>query len=155
MKWYRKVSQNTDNADVLMAALDYFESEYEIAKSELNVKGKRIEEVARMIPGMVEYRFGQLQEIEAILSLFELNAEKAVSDAKKRYLENYQRNLSDRTAEKYAETDDDVIARKLIIIEVARVRNLFLSITKGLEYLHFQLSNVTRLRQAGIEDATF
>lgn len=155
MKWYRKVSQNPDNADILMAALDYFESEYEVAKSELNVKGMRIEEVARRIPGMVEYRFGQLQEIEAILSLFELNADKAVSEAKKRYLENYQRSLSDRTAEKYAETDDDVIARKLIIIEVARVRNLFLSITKGLEYLHFQLSNVTRLRQAGIEDATF
>lgn len=155
MKWYRRVAQDPNDFGPLAEALEHFENEYLAARQELEVKGRRIEEVARRLPGIVEYRFGQLQEIEAILSLFELRVDKAVAEAKKRYLENYQRNLSERTAEKYAEVDQDVIDLRMLVIEIARVRNLFLSLTKGMEYLHFQLSNVVRLRQAGIEDATF
>lgn len=155
MKWYRRVAQDPNDLEPLAEALEHFENEYLEARKELEVKGRRIEEVARRLPGIVEYRFGQLQEIEAILSLFELRVDKAVAESKKRYLENYQRNLSERTAEKYAEVDQEVIDLKMLVIEIARVRNLFLSLTKGMEYLHFQLSNVVRLRQAGIEDASF
>lgn len=155
MKWYRRVSKDPDDLVPLVEALDYFEKEYEEARLDLEVKGKRIEEVSRKLPGMVEYRFGQLQEIEAILALFELRVSRATADSKKRYLENYQRNLSERTAEKYAEVDDEVFDLKLLIIEISRVRNLFLSLTKGMEYLHFQLTNLIKLRQAGIEDSVF
>lgn len=152
MKWYRLVTENNDK---LPDALEYFENQYEIAKGEIDVKGKRIEEVSRRLPGMVEYRFAQLQEIEAILAYFQLKVEKATMEAKKDLLENYPRALSDRTAEKYAEVDPDVYDLKLIMIEVSRIRNLFLSITKGVDHLHWQISNIVKLRQAGIEDSVF
>lgn len=155
MDWYRRVSKDPDDLVPLADALAHFEAEYQDARRELDVKGKRIEEVSRRLPGIVEYRFAQLQEIEAILALFELRVDKATAEAKKRYLEHYNRTLSDRTAEKYAEVDQDVFDLKMLIIEISRVRNLFLSITKGMEYLHWQLNNLIKLRQAGIEDSVF
>ena len=39
--------------------------------------------------------------------------------------------------------------------EVALLRNKFLGLTKGYEYLHFQIGNIIHLRKAGIEDANF
>lgn len=153
--WFRKISKTPEgDLEALADALVYFESEYEKGKKDLNTDGRRIEDLSKRLAGYVEHRFGQLQEIESILRFFEIRAEKAAIDAKRRYLESYQRQLSDRTAEKFGEADDEVIALRLLLVEISRVRNLFVSLSKGLETLHFQLSNIVKLRVAQIEDAT-
>ena len=40
-----------------------------------------------------------------------------------------------------------------LINQVAYTRNQFLGITKGFEIKHFQLTNIIKLRVAGMEDA--
>jgi hypothetical protein len=50
-----------------------------------------------------------------------------------KYLEAYNRALTSRDAEKYAEGEDEVIDMEVLINEVALLRNRWLGILKGLD----------------------
>ena len=67
-------------------------------------------------------------------------------------MENYNRALTSRDAEKYVDGEDEVIDFETIINEVALVRNKWLGLLKGIESKNFMLGHVTRLRTAGMED---
>ena len=72
----------------------------------------------------------------------------------KKYLENYNRALSSRDAEKYVDGETDVINMEKIINDFAFMRNQWLGITKGLDQKQWQITNIVKLRVAGMEDAT-
>ena len=72
----------------------------------------------------------------------------------KKYLENYQRALSSRDVDKYVEGEADVVDFEKIVNEFALLRNRWLGITKGLDQKQWQLTNIVKLRVAGMEDAT-
>jgi len=63
MGWYSDVARDISN---IPDAAAYFEAELLEAKKECRVTGN-IEKAAAAMPGVVEERFAQLQEIEAIL----------------------------------------------------------------------------------------
>jgi len=148
-KWYRKV---TDNIDHVVDAFDYFESEYEIARNEIPFDG-RIESLAQRISGVVQHRTAQLYEIEAIMQYLDLQRTKIMTERIKHYTEHYPRSLSEHAARRYAEGDKEVIAMSELRLHMCVVRDKFVSLTKGWEYMHFQLTNVTKLRVAGLEDS--
>jgi hypothetical protein len=75
------------------------------------------------------------------------------SDHYRRYLERYNRELSDRSIEKYIDGESDIVDMNNLINEVALVRNKYLGIMKGLDAKGFSLGNITRLRIAGMNDA--
>ena len=60
--------------------------------------------------------------------------------------------MSDRTAEKYVEGEDEVIDMETIINEVALLRNKWLGVMKGLEAKQWQMGHIVKLRTAGMED---
>ena len=64
MGWYSDVSRDISK---IPSAIQYFETELVEAKREVRLKGN-VERAAAEMPGIVEQRFNQLQEIEAILS---------------------------------------------------------------------------------------
>ena len=72
----------------------------------------------------------------------------------KKYLENYQRALSSRDVEKYVDGESDVVDYEKIINEFALLRNKWLGITKGLDQKQWQMTNIVKLRVAGMEDAS-
>lgn len=150
--WYRKISTNPDDLSPLVDALAFFEKELSEAKEEVKLKGN-IENANKQLPGIVEHRFAQLQEIEAILEFLNIQLNKTKTAKFKKYLEHYNKTLSSRDADRYAEGDDDVIKLMLVINEVALVRNSYLAIMKGIEQKSFAVSNITKLRVAGMEDA--
>jgi len=106
------------------------------------------------MPGIVEQRFNQLQEIEAILQYMNIELRRLRSKHFKKYLENYQRALSSRDVEKYVDGESDVVDYEKIINEFALLRNKWLGITKGLDQKQWQITNIVKLRVAGMEDAT-
>ena len=106
------------------------------------------------MPGVVEHRFNQLQEIEAILEYLNIELRRLRSQHFRKYLENYQRALTSRDVEKYVDGESDVVDFEKIINEFALLRNKWLGITKALDVKQWQLSNVIKLRTAGMEDAT-
>ncbi len=150
-KWYSRVTEDPNDLSPLIDAIDYFESELEIAKTETKLKGS-IEKASARLPGITTERFGQLQEVEAILKYLQIRMDKVKSEAFRKYLENYNRSLSSRDAEKFADGDKEVVELALLINRVALVRNMYLAIMKGLDSKNWQISNLTKLKAAGFED---
>ncbi len=66
---------------------------------------------------------------------------------------NYNRALSSRDAEKYVDGDSDVVDMAKTINDFALIRNQWLGITKGLDQKQWQITNIVKLRVAGMEDA--
>ena len=56
--------------------------------------------------------------------------------------------------EKYVDGEADVVDFDKIVNEFALLRNRWLGITKGLDQKQWQLTNIVKLRVAGMEDAT-
>ena len=150
MAWYNKVSRDISQ---IPNAIKYFEDELATARQEVKIKGN-IEKALAEMPGIVEYRFNQLQEIEAILEYLNIELKKLRSSFFKKYLENYQRALSSRDVEKYVDGEDDVVDYEKIINEFALLRNKWLGVLKAIDNKGFSLNNVVKLRTAGMEDAT-
>lgn len=150
-KWYSKVTADPNDFSPLIDAIMYFESELEIARHETHLKGS-IEKASSRLPGITTQRYGQLQEVEAILKYLQIRMDKVKGIAFKKYLEHYNKALSSRDAEKYADADDSVIEIALLINQIALVRNQYLAIMKGLDSKNWQISNLTRLKAAGFED---
>ena len=150
MGWYSEVSRNISK---IPDAVAFFESEMIEAKTEVKLKGN-VERAAAEMPGIVEHRFNQLQEIEAILNYLNIELRRLRSSYFKKYLENYQRALSSRDVEKYVDGEADVVDYEKIINEFALLRNKWLGVLKALDQKQWQITNVVKLRVAGMEDAS-
>jgi hypothetical protein len=150
MGWYSEVSRDISK---IPDAIAYFENELIAARSEVKLKGN-VERAAAEMPGIVEHRFNQLQEIEAILEYLNIELRRLRSSFFKKYLENYQRALSSRDVEKYVDGEADVVDYEKIINEFALMRNKWLGVLKALDQKQWQITNVVKLRVAGMEDAT-
>jgi hypothetical protein len=148
MSWYSKVSKDIAH---LPDCIDYYYQQLDEAKREVKVYGN-IEKASAALPGIVAHRFNQLQEIEAILEYLNIELRRLRSKTFKKYLENYQRALSSRDVEKYVDGEADVVDMEKIINEFAMLRNHWLGIIKGLDIKQWQMSNIIKLRTAGMED---
>lgn len=150
--WYNKVAQDLKN---LPDCIEYFDAELEAARAyDLNIKGRPLEKIAAEIPGTVEQRYHQLQEIEAILEYLNIELRKVKSIEFRKYLEHHNRALSSRDAERYTDGNDNVVNMAILINEFALLRNQWIGLHKGLEAKQFQVNNVIKLRCAGLDDAT-
>jgi hypothetical protein len=150
MSWYSKVSKDIVH---LPDCIEYFYKELDLAKAEAKIYGN-IEKASASLPGIVEHRFNQLQEIEAILEYLNIELRRIRSKAFKKYLENYQRALSSRDVEKYVDGEADVVDMEKIINEFAMLRNQWLGIIKSLDIKGYQINNIIKLRVAGMDDVT-
>ena len=150
MGWYSEISRDVSK---IPDAVKYFENELIQARVEVKLKGN-VERAAAEMPGIVEHRFNQLQEIEAILNYLNIELRRLRSSYYKKYLENYQRALSSRDVEKYVDGEADVVDYEKIINEFALLRNTWLGVLKALDQKQWQITNVVKLRVAGMEDAT-
>ena len=150
MGWYSNVSRDINQ---IPAAIQYFETELVDAKLEVKLKGN-VERAASEMPGIVEHRFNQLQELEAILNYLNIELRRLRSSFFKQYLESYQRALSSRDVEKYVDGEADVVDYEKIINEFELMRNKWLGVLKALDQKQWQITNVVKLRVAGMEDAS-
>ena len=150
MNWYDRVSKDISN---IPDAAAYYETELLQAKKDARIVGN-IEKASAAMPGIVETRFNQLQEIEAILEYLNIELRRLRSQHFRKYLENYQRALSSRDCEKFVDGEADVVDFEKIINDFALLRNKWLGIIKALDQKQWHLSNIIKLRVAGMEDAT-
>ena len=150
MAWYSRVSRDITQ---IPAAIQHFETELVTARAECKLTGN-VEKQSAQMPGIVEHRFNQLQEIEAILEYLNIELRKLRSSFFRKYLENYQRALSSRDVEKYVDGEQDVVDYEKIINEFALMRNKWLGVLKALDQKQWQITNIVKLRVAGMEDAT-
>jgi hypothetical protein len=146
--WYRKV---TTNMAEIVSAISHFEREIDSARYECGMKGN-LEKQSRDMPGIVEHRFNQLQEVEAILEFLNTEMRKTRSKIFRKFLESYNRALSSRDAEKFVDGEEEVVNLQYLINDFSLVRNRFIGVIKALEAKQFQINNIVKLRAAGLED---
>ena len=149
-QWYRKV---TADMSEIVSAISHFEREIDQARLECGMKGN-LERQSRDMPGIVEHRFNQLQEVEAILEYLNTEMRKIRSKTFRKYLESYNKALSSRDAEKFVDGEEDVVALQYLINDFSLVRNRCMGVIKALEAKQFQINNIVKLRAAGLEDVT-
>ena len=124
---------------------------YEEARSELKLSGK-LEKYVSQISANFEYRYAQLQEIEAILEYFNIKLKSIKSKKYQQLINTSARALTQSDLRQYIDGDEQVVAVQTIINEIALVRNKFISLSKGFETINYQLSNLTKLYVAGLDD---
>ena len=146
--WYSRI---TSSLDAIPDFIAHYEQELQAAKQDCRIGGL-VERNIKELPGVTEHRFNQLQEIEAVLNYLNIQLRKIRRTYFKKYLENYNRALTPRDAEKYVDGEDEVIDFETIINEVALLRNRWLGIMKGLDTKQWQMGHIVRLRTAGMED---
>ena len=150
MGWYSEVSRDVGK---IPNAIAFFEAELQEARVECKLSGN-LERASASMPGVVEHRFNQLQEIEAILNYLNIELRRLRSSYFKKYLENYQRALSSRDVDRYVDGEADVVDYEKIINEFALLRNKWLGVLKALDQKQWQITNIVKLRVAGMEDAS-
>lgn len=148
--WYNRITQDLA---LLPDFISFYQTELDQARREVSIKGN-IERNLSALPGITEQRFNQLQEIEAVLNYLNLQLRIIRRRYFQKYLENYQRALSSRDVDKYVDGEQEVVDYEVLINEVALLRNNYLGILKGLESKNFMLGHISKLRTAGMEDAT-
>jgi hypothetical protein len=146
--WYSKVTSDLGN---IPAFIQYYEDELNKARIDISIKGN-VEKSISALPGITEQRFNQLQEIEAVLNFLNIQIRVIRRRHFQKYLEHYARALSSRDAEKYVEGEQEVVDYETIINEVALLRNKWLGVMKGIDSKQWQLSNLVKLKVAGMED---
>ena len=148
--WYSRVTADLSSIPDFIA---FYEGELISAKQDAKIFGN-VEKNITALPGVTEHRFNQLQEVEAVLNYLNIQLRKLRRGFFQKYLENYNRALTSRDAEKYVDGEQEVIDYEVMINEIALLRNKWLGILKGLESKSFALNNITKLRCAGMEDVT-
>ena len=148
MNWYTIVSKNVSQ---IPDCIKYFDSELKLAKKECSIWGN-LEKASASMPGVVEHRFNQLQEVEAILEFLNTEMRKLRSQTFRKFLENYNKALSSRDADKFVDGEQNVVDLQYLINDFSLVRNKYIGVIKALEAKQFQINNVVKLRAAGLED---
>ena len=148
--WYSRV---VASLNTLPDFIQHYERELDSARNDCKVGGL-IERNIKELPGITEYRFNQLQEIEAVLNYLNIQLRKIRRRHFQKYLEGYARALTSRDAEKYVDGEDEVIDYETLINEVAYLRNRWLGIMKGLDSKQWMSGHIVKLRAAGMEDIT-
>ena len=146
--WFNKVSGDVSQ---IVNCITHYESELEEAKKEVKIKGS-LERASAALPGIMEHRYNQLQEIEAILEDLNIDLRKERSHIFRKFLEHYNRQLSSRDAEKYVDGEPSVINLTRLTNQFGLLRNQYLGIIKGLDVKQWQIGHITKLRTAGMED---
>ena len=138
--WYRKVQQDLGE---LVNCISAYEEQLEKARVECGMKGN-LERLSREMPGIVEHRFNQLQEIEAILEFLNIELRKKRSHVFRQYTEHYNKMLSSRDAEKYVDGEDEIADFQHLVNEFALLRNRFHGLIKALDAKQFQINNIVK-----------
>lgn len=154
MGWYDLVIRDPDDLSPVLDAISYFDTQYDEARDEAaSLRGMRLQEVQTRLPGIVGYRYAQQSELDDIIEYLEIRELALVGQKRRHFVEHYNRALSDRMVERFAEAEPDVIAFRELRNRVAAVRNKFVALSRQHTYLHYQLTNITNLRCHGMEDA--
>ena len=140
--WYQKIAKDIS---AIPDAIKHYEDELQQARYEIKIKGN-VEKASADMPGIVEQRFNQLQEIEAILQYMNIELRRLRSNIQKIF-----RKLSKSTI---PETLKNTLTVRMMLLimkkinEFALLRNKWLGITKGLDPKTMANPNIVKLRVA-------
>lgn len=164
MSRFTDAKNSIDNKtyDGFFSTLEHYDREYASGQKWLDSLDRTsqifaptlVAEVLLKTPGMMSYYYQLAQEADKIKEyiLDKANVIKVLH--LKRFIENYARALSDRTAEKYAEAEQDYVAMRELAGEMSLRYERIVGLSKGIAEIGWNARSLNELRKMGIEDAT-
>jgi hypothetical protein len=132
--------------DLLFDLLEKYEREIELAEQRILLQGRTLEESNRdQSKWMLHY--GTLKaEADSVVHYSEMRADQMRSDAFKRVKATSDRNLADRTIDKYVESDQDLINILVILFQVRGARDRLAAVVEAFKSRGFALRHITDAR---------
>ena len=156
--WYAKIFQETDDIrqlSIICQACEYYEKKLPTGFDNVKPPKGPINALSSKIPSYATENLSIIGDLNIMLKHLENQESIARTQRTQYYMEHYQRKLSETVAKAYADSDQQVQAVRTIRFRVASVMEQFMAISRGLEYMHYQIGNIGKMRVAGIEDAEF
>lgn len=146
--WMTEIRINSDRVDDFITE---YEKHYLEAKEDIKLDGNLIT-LSKKMPSIIEIRYSQFEDINTIMALLEHMLAQARSKHFVKYNEHYAKALSSRDIQQYIDGEADVFEIVEKLTKVTRLRNKFAGVSKALEAKQFQISNIVKLKVAGLDN---
>jgi len=152
--WFRRISNDPDNPVLLVNMIQWYEKQLEemYVEAKIKVVGS-IEQAAGELPGILAYRLSQYNDVRSIHKLYEIKLDQTKAQLHRKYSEHYQRDLKVTEIKQYVDGEDDVVAMKILLNQIDHLAEQYNACIRAYEMKNFQLSNITKLRVAGMADS--
>lgn len=134
----------------LPEVLAEYENHVSEASQQLSFKGKTLEAANRENPSWQLYYSLRLKELETIVSFIEQQVDRVRGALFKQYTEQYSRELSDRSKDKYIDNEQKYLNKRELYLEAKEVYEKYRTIVDAFEARGYALNNITRARVADV-----
>lgn len=149
-EWYFRISRE-NNFDSIPDFISYYLDEFENSRGDSSLTGN-IEQANQKLPGQVMKCWVQLQDIESVLEYLNIMRRRLVIGKLKHFMTAVDQKSNRIEASKWSEGDPEVVNLDIVINDVAFIRNKWLGLHQALQGKSFAITNIVRLRVAGLED---
>lgn len=142
---------NEELLNELPAIFDVWKKNIAQAEPIFDIKGERLEKLARDVPQHQAFYAQRAQEAKALVRWLEV--QKAQKEM--RYLKNYNsspRALGAREQATYLQGEKDVVELNQLIVEAQLCQNQLEEIVEAVKQLGWMLTSIVKLRVAELQD---
>lgn len=143
--------KNEDLRAQLPAFFDIWQSEIDSAEKLFDIKGMRLEGLARDVPQHQVQYARRAQEAKALIKWLEVEKGRAES----RYVKNYNtspRALGSKEQAQYLLGEKDIVELNQLIVEAALKQQQLEEIVDGFRQMGWMLQSIVKLRVAELQD---
>jgi len=146
-----KIAELGKNYKNLPALLDVYEENLSNAKTQLEIKGKKLEIANSENSAWLHYYDQRRVELHTLVKFFQAEEERVRGSLFKSYKENYSRALGEREINRYIDNEDAYIYVHSLLLEVEELYEQYQSTVNAFISRNYALSNITKIRVAQLE----
>lgn len=149
--WFKIVSKDETKLD---EALEYYLSEYNEAKKEVNIK--TYSKMANAIAGIssnFEHRFDQYSDLESMYQFFDNQLKRLRGKLTQEILTKSNRAINSTDMKAFIDANDIVCKHVERLLKIDSVRKKYEGLSKSFDMLNWQISNLVKLQVAGLDGA--
>lgn len=142
------------NFENLPPMLVEFDEHLLLATERLAVKGKIIEEALKEQAAWPIFYDQKLRELKTLLKYLDSRVAYVRGKLTRQYNENYSRELSERTRDKYIDNEDEYMSINELYLEIYELTEKYEAVVDAFKVRGFALRDITQLRINQIHTGT-
>ena len=142
------------NFENLPAILIEYDEDLSLANERLAVKGKVIEEALKEQAAWPVFYDQKLRELKTVLKFMDSRVAYTRGKLTRQYNENYSRELSERTRDKYIDNEDEFMSINELYLEIYELTEKYEAVVDAFKVRGFALRDITTLRVNSIHTGT-
>jgi hypothetical protein len=147
---------DTEDDDAFFSGVTDILIEYQTlvnnAEPLFQIEGKKLDSVCQVLPKNLYLYNRYFLDMKTLEEYLVIKRNQIQAKLWKKYVEGYPKALATKDIQNYILGDADYVALSRVIIEVQDLKEKFKAITEAFEQMNWQLSNITKLRIAEIQE---